>query len=119
VEIWFNPKCSKCRMTTEALDAAGVSYTLRRYLDDPPTAAELDATLKALDLEPWDITRMGEPVAAELGLSDRPRDRDDWIAVLAANPQLIQRPIVVTDDGSAWITRDPDAVQAVVDTSSG
>ena len=105
-------------MTTEALDAAGVSYTLRRYLDDPPTAAELDETLRALDLEPWDVTRMGEPVATELGLADRPHDRADWIAVLTAHPQLIQRPIVVTEDGSAWITRDPDAVQAVVDRSS-
>jgi arsenate reductase (glutaredoxin) len=102
-------------MTTEALDAAGVSYTLRRYLDDPPTAAELDATLRALDLEPWDITRMGEPVATELGLADRPRDRDDWIGVLTAHPELIQRPIVVTEDGSAWITRDPDAIQHAID----
>jgi arsenate reductase len=118
VEIWFNPKCSKCRMTTEALDEAGVSYTLRRYLDDPPTAAELDETLGALGLEPWDITRMGEPAAAELGLADRPHDRDDWIAALVAHPELIQRPIVVTDDGSAWITRDPGAVQAVVDRST-
>ena len=118
MEIWFNPKCSKCRMTTEALDAAGVSYTLRRYREDPPTVAELDETLRALDLEPWDITRMGEPAAKELGLADRPRDRADWIEVLAAHPELVQRPIVVTDDGSAWITRDADAVQAVVDRST-
>jgi arsenate reductase len=118
VEVWFNPKCSKCRMTTEALDAAGVSYTVRRYLDDPPTAAELDETLRALDLQPWDITRMGEPAAKELGLADRARDRDDWIAVLAEHPQLIQRPIVVTDDGDAWVTRDADTLQAVVDRST-
>ena len=119
MEIWFNPKCSKCRMTTEALDAAGMSYTLRRYLDDPPSPAELEATLRALDLEPWDITRMGEPVATELGLADRPHDRDEWIAVLAAHPELIQRPIVVTDDGSAWITRDADALQRVTGTDAG
>jgi arsenate reductase len=115
VEIWFNPKCSKCRLAKEALDEAGVDYTVRRYLDEPPTAEELEQTLKALDLEPWDITRMKEPAAAELGLADRPRDRDDWIAVLVAHPELIQRPIVVTEDGSAWIARDADAVQAAVD----
>jgi arsenate reductase len=59
VEIWVNPECSKCRMATEALDAAGVGYTVRRYLDDPPTAAELGAVLTRLGLEPWDVARLG------------------------------------------------------------
>lgn len=114
VEIWFNPSCSKCRMTKEALDEAGASYTLRRYLDEPPTPDELRAALDALGLDPWDITRMNEPVAAELGLADMARDRDAWIAVLCKHPALIQRPIVMTEDGSAWIARDPDTVDDVV-----
>jgi arsenate reductase (glutaredoxin) len=38
VEIWINPACSTCRTATKALDEAGVTYTVRRYLDDPPTA---------------------------------------------------------------------------------
>jgi arsenate reductase len=45
-----------------------VTYTLRRYLDDPPSEAELRAALSALGLEPWDITRLSEPLAHELGL---------------------------------------------------
>jgi arsenate reductase len=36
MEIWVNPACSKCRAATEALDEAGVAYTVRRYLDEPP-----------------------------------------------------------------------------------
>lgn len=114
MEIWFNPKCSKCRLATEALDEAGLDYDVRRYLDEPPTAPQLAATLDKLGLEPWDIARMNEPVAADLGLADLPRDRDRWIAVLVEHPVLIQRPIVVLDDGSAWIARDPDTVAAAV-----
>ena len=64
MEIWVNPACSKCRAATAALDEAGVSYTVRRYLDDPPTREELEAVLARLDLEPWHITRTGEPEAA-------------------------------------------------------
>ena len=41
MEIWLNPACNKCRTAVAELDAAGVEYTVRRYLDEPPTAAEL------------------------------------------------------------------------------
>lgn len=114
VEIWFNPSCSKCRLATEMLDEAGVDYVVRRYLDQPPTAKEIEEALTALGLEPWDITRMGEPEAADLGLADRPHDRQEWIEILAAHPRLIQRPIILTADGGAWVARSADAVENAI-----
>jgi arsenate reductase len=114
VEIWFNPGCSKCRAAKAALDEAGLTYTLRRYLDEPPTADELRVTLDALGLQPWDITRTGEALATELGVADLPRDAETWIELLAANPSLIQRPIMVTTDGQAWVARDPETVATAV-----
>lgn len=117
MEIWLNPACSKCRSATAALDEAGISYTVRRYLDDPPTVAELTDVLARLGLEPWDIARLGEPAAAELGLPDWPRDdpaRRRWIAALLAHPSLIQRPILTAADGSSVIGRTPEAVAAAV-----
>ena len=66
MEIWLNPACSKCRTAVSELDAAGVDYSVRRYLDDPPTAAELAKVLDRLGLEPWDIARDQE--AAEEGI---------------------------------------------------
>lgn len=48
------PGLLQCRTATKALDEAGVAYTVRRYLDDPPTAAELTDVLSRLNLEPWD-----------------------------------------------------------------
>jgi arsenate reductase len=114
VEIWFNPGCSKCRAAKAALDEAGLTYTLRRYLDEPPDATELRATLDSLGLEPWDITRTGEALAGALGVAELPHDRERWIALLVANPSLIQRPIMVTSDGQAWVARDPDTVDTAV-----
>ncbi|MGN0119622.1 MAG: glutaredoxin domain-containing protein, partial [Streptomyces albidoflavus] len=60
MEIWINPRCSKCRSATAALDEAGIEYTVRRYLDDPPTRAEIVDVLARLDLEPWHVTRTAE-----------------------------------------------------------
>ena len=114
VEAWFNPSCSKCRIAREELESAGVEYTLRRYLDDPPSESELRAALSALGLQPWDITRMSEPLAHDLGLEDAARDADVWIRVLAEHPQLIQRPLVLTDDGRAWVARDDETLTEVV-----
>lgn len=117
MEIWVNPACSKCRSALSILDEAGVSYTVRRYLDDPPSAAELREVLERLALEPWDITRTGEDAATQLGVKDWPRDavsRDRWIAALAEHPTLIQRPIITADDGTTVVGRSEDAVRSVL-----
>jgi arsenate reductase len=117
VEIWVNPACSKCRSAVSLLDEAGAQYTVRRYLEDPPTAAELEAVLKRLGLEPWDITRTAEPIAKELGLKTWGRtdaDRPKWIEALAEHPKLIQRPIITADDGTTVVARDAETVRSVL-----
>lgn len=115
MELWHNPRCSKSRQAKAILDERGVAYDERRYLDSPPTVAELDAVLTALGREPWEITRMGEDRAKELGLRDREHDRSAWIELLVANPVLIERPILVTGDGRAAVGRPPEAVEALLD----
>lgn len=115
MEIWHNPRCSKSRAAKAALDEAGVEYTERRYLDEPPTADELDAVLKRIGAEPWDVARLGEPVARELGLKGLEHDRARWIELMVANPVLIQRPIVLTGE-EAVVARDPDSVRRALDS---
>jgi len=117
VEIWVNPACSKCRSALSLLDDAGVEYTVRRYLDDPPSPAELRDVLDRLGLEPWDVTRTGEAEARELGVGEWPREpaaRERWIAALAEHPKLIQRPIITADDGTTVVGRSEDAVRSVL-----
>jgi arsenate reductase len=115
MEIWVNPACSKCRAATEALDQAGVAYTLRRYLDEPPTRAELEDVLARLGLEPWHITRMGEPEAIAVGGLPRSEEaRGEWLQALIDHPQLIQRPIITADDGTTVVGRDSESLARVL-----
>jgi arsenate reductase len=117
MEIWINPHCSKCRSALSILDAESAHYTVRRYLEDPPTAQELREVLGRLGLEPWDITRTGEEAAKQLGMDAWPRDaesRDRWLTALAEHPVLIQRPIITADDGSAVVGRSEEAVRSVL-----
>lgn len=114
VEIWHNPRCSKSRAAMNAIDQAGLARTERRYVDQPPTAAELTDVLGRLGMAPWEIARTGDPLAKELGLADLPHDEAAWIDVLVANPSLIQRPIVLTDDGRAVVARDEESVASII-----
>jgi arsenate reductase len=92
-----------------------VQYTVRRYLDDPPTANELDAVLTRLGREPWVVARTGEPIAEELGLAQLPHERRRWLELMAAHPILLQRPIITADDGTTVVGRSPEAVRQVID----
>ncbi len=113
MEIWHNPRCTKSRQTLALIEEAGVEPTVRRYLDDPPTAEELDATLTRLGREPWEVVRMGEAIAKELGLRDWDHDRERWIEAMVANPKLIERPIVVVGD-RAVLGRPPENVKELL-----
>ncbi|MFJ6072839.1 arsenate reductase family protein [Streptomyces sp. NPDC093065] len=114
MEIWINPACSKCRSAISLLDAEGADYTVRRYLEDVPSADEIREVLTRLGLEPWDITRTQEAAAKDLGVKDWSRDeasRDRWVTALAGHPELIQRPIITADDGTAVVGRTDEAVR--------
>lgn len=114
MELWHNPRCSKSRAAKAILDDQGVRYVERRYVDRPPTVAELDRVLSALGREPWDVARMGEAAATELGLAGWPHDRGRWLEAMVAHPMLIERPILVADDGRAVLGRPPEAVTALL-----
>ena len=114
MEVWVNPACSKCRVATAALDEAGVEYTVRRYLDEPPTAAELGEVLDRLGMEPWHVARPKESREAGIDLPQDAEHRDQWLAAMVANPIVIQRPIITATDGTTVIARDPVTLSRVI-----
>lgn len=111
-EIWHNPRCSKSRTTLALLEARGEDVTIRRYLEDAPSEAELRTALGALDLAPIDLLRKGEKQAKALGLGASSSD-ETLIAAMAAHPILIERPIVFKD-GKARIGRPPERVAEIL-----
>lgn len=117
MEIWINPACSKCRTAQAKLDDSGADYTVRRYLDDPPSVDELRAVVDRMGLNPWDIARMSEPAAQAAGLVHLARDdahRETWLKAMTDNPSTIQRPIITADDGTTVVGRDPDSLARVL-----
>jgi arsenate reductase (glutaredoxin) len=113
VTIYHNPRCSKSRQTLALLNENGLQPQIVEYLKTPPSAAELKRILKKLGVKPRDIVRKSEAVYVELGLKDKDVSDDELIALMAANPILIERPIVVAGDKAA-IGRPPEQVLKIL-----
>ena len=106
ITYWHNPRCSKSRAGLALLEERGAEVSVRRYLEDAPTEAELRDVLARLDVAPIEMMRPGEARFKALGLS-RDSDPETLIAAMAENPILIERPIGVTGD-RAVIGRPPE-----------
>ncbi len=110
--LWHNPRCSKSREALALLEDRGLAPTIRRYLDDPPTEAEIRAALAALNLPAIGLVRTKEALFAELGLT-RDAAEDRLIDAMAAHPKLIERPVLFNGPRAA-IGRPPEAVTAIL-----
>ena len=109
VTIYFNPQCSKCRLTLDLLETRGQQPEIVEYLESPPDAATLKSILDMLGLEPRDLMRSFEKEYTEAGLDNPGLTRAELIDAMISHPRLIQRPIVVKN-GKAAIGRPPEKV---------
>jgi arsenate reductase len=108
VTIWHNPRCSKSRGALALLREHGVDPAVVRYLEEAPSRAELERVLGLLGTDdPRVIVRTDEARYRELGLAGA--DRDALLDALAANPILIERPIVLAGE-RAVVGRPPEKV---------
>ena len=113
--IYHNQKCSKSRAALELLQSKGLEPTIIEYLKNPPTFDELEGIIIKLNIHPKQLVRFKEDKAIELGISTSDQlTIEQWITILAKNPNLIERPIVVTAKG-AVIGRPPENVLKVLD----
>ena len=111
--IYHNPRCSKSRATLALLEDRGVDVDVVLYLATPPTAGEIRRLLKLLGLTPFEIVRRGEP-AFRASVLDSESSAEDLIALMAREPIVIERPIVVVGN-KARLGRPPERVLELFD----
>ncbi len=113
--IWHYPRCSKSRKTLAILRNQKASITMRDYLEDPPDADTLAEVVELLKIRPYDLVRKSENLYHELDVDAGALSDRDWLELMADNPLLIQRPIVLTENG-AVIGRPPEQVHEILPT---
>jgi Spx/MgsR family transcriptional regulator len=77
----------------------GVDYEAREFFKEALTRDELAAILERAGMSPSKLVSTRSAVYRSEGLGDRDLSDDEWIERMLAEPRLLRRPILVTDDG--------------------
>lgn len=107
--IYHNPRCSKSREALAILNEAGADVTVVEYLKTPPRRNELARLYAAAGISPRDGLRKGEDGAKTL----RDASDDAILDAMAADPILIERPLVETEKG-VRLGRPPEQVREIL-----
>ena len=108
--IYHNPRCSKSRETLALLESTpGVEVEIVEYLKTPPSRATLAALYAKAGMTPREGLRKGEDGAKAL----KGADDDAILDAMAADPILIERPLVGTDKG-VRLGRPPEKVREIL-----
>ena len=110
--LWFDARSAASRRALELLRERGVEPELRRFLEEPPTIAELEDLLARLGLAPHAIARPSEDEYQALRLSER-SSRDELLAAFAAHPRILDGPFLVAGR-RALVVRHPERVFEVL-----
>ncbi|MCO6057193.1 arsenate reductase (glutaredoxin) [Pseudomonas sp. MOB-449] len=111
--LYHNPRCSKSRGALELLEARGLAPTIVRYLETPPSAAELRDLLAKLGLSARQLLRSGEDEYKALNLDDTSLSEAQLIDAMVTHPKLIERPILIAGD-RAVVGRPPEKVLEIL-----
>jgi len=109
LHVWFKPNCSTCRTTLALIkENTKEKIELFEYLVESPTQKQIKEILKMLGMKASDLVRKKESLYKEK-YEGKKLTQAQWISVLAKNPVLIERPIIVKD-GKAVIGRPPEKI---------
>lgn len=111
--FYHNPRCSKSRAALELLEGRGLTPTIVRYLETPPTNTELQSVLGKLGIAPRQLLRTGEDEYKQLNLADTSLSDEQLIDAMVAHPRLIERPILIAGDTAA-VGRPPEKILEIL-----
>jgi len=111
VQMFHNPRCSKCRITLNLLqEEHKIKTEVIEYLKTPLTVETLSEVIRKLGIQPRALIRFNEDKAKQLKIKASDEKSDlQWLEIMIENPILIERPIVIYGDKAA-IGRPPSKV---------
>lgn len=111
--IWHNPRCSKSRQTLALIEEKGIRPEVIEYLKTPPSAADIKSALSKLDVGVEHFVRRKEAEFKALDVDESSLSEQAWCELLADNPRLIERPLVIHGN-KARLGRPPQAVLEIL-----
>ena len=113
VTIYHNPRCSKSRETLALLENNNVQPSVVEYLKTPLNEQQIATLISQLGFtSARELMRTKKDIYKELELKNE-QNEAKLIAAMAANPKLIERPMV-ENIVKAALGRPPDNVLSVL-----
>ncbi|MBN9505649.1 MAG: arsenate reductase (glutaredoxin) [Altererythrobacter sp.] len=110
--IWHNPKCGTSRTVLAQLEARDdIELDVVEYLKHPPSREKLAQLYRDAGIAPREALRTRGTDAEERGLTEA--DDATVLDAMAAEPILIERPLVETEKG-ARLCRPADKVNEIL-----
>jgi arsenate reductase (glutaredoxin) len=103
-KIYHNPGCRKSRAGLQYLKDHGLDPEIIEYMKTPLGVEELNDILGRLNKKPAEIIRTQEEMYRR-ELKGRNFTDEEWVRILAENPRLIRRPIIIK--GPRAVIGDP------------
>ena len=94
----------------QILNDLNVEYEIVDYLNNPPSADELQSLADKMGLKARDFIRTKEAVFKKLNLQPHLDDEQFMFQKMSENPKLIERPIAVKGD-RAVLGRPPERIR--------
>jgi arsenate reductase len=100
ITIFHNPACGTSRNTLALIRNSGAEPRVIEYLVTPPSRETLVGLIAAMGITPRELLRQKGTPYDELGLDDPKWTDAQLIDLMLKHPILINRPIVVTPQGT-------------------
>jgi arsenate reductase len=97
IKILHNVSCSKSRAAVSHLEEENIDCNIRNFIEEPLSILELKEVLQKLNRPVMDIVRDNEALYQN-EFAKKNLNEEELIEMLANNPTLLQRPIVIKDD---------------------
>ena len=119
ITIYHNPACGTSRNTLEMIRNSGTEPTIIYYQETPPTRDELVKLIADMGITVRALLRKNVEPYEKLGLAEDKFTHDQLIDFMLQHPILINRPIVVTPQGTRLCRPSEVVLEILPDAQKG
>jgi len=101
ITIYHNPRCKKSRAGLARLEEKGEEFEIKNYIKQGITVDELKEILMRINVPSHELIRTQE-ADYKNKYKGRNFTDDEWIKIMAENPKLIKRPIILKKYKAVW-----------------
>jgi arsenate reductase len=111
-KVYYNSKCSKCRIAKDYLENNNIQFSLIEYLKVGISKKDIKNILKIGNFNILDIIRKKEE-EYKIYIKDKKLSENKIIDIVCKYPKLLQRPLIFNNK-KALIARDEKSLNKIM-----